>query len=72
VASWIPDLNVKTDKLDPNPRLLNVENGTIDLKTGKLREHRQEDMITKIAHVTYDKNADCPFLAEFPDRNYEL
>jgi putative DNA primase/helicase len=76
VASWIPDLNVKTDNLDPNPWLLNVENGTVDLKTGELREHRQEDMITKIAHVTHDKNADCPiwknFLMEIMNYNAEL
>jgi putative DNA primase/helicase len=76
VASWIPDLNVKTDSLDPNPWLLNVENGTVDLKTGELREHRQEDMITKIARVTYDKNADCPiwktFLMEIMNYNAEL
>jgi putative DNA primase/helicase len=37
VASWIPDLNVKTDNLDTNPWLLNVENGTIDLRTGELK-----------------------------------
>jgi phage/plasmid-associated DNA primase len=29
-----------TDRLDTNPWLFNVENGTIDLKTGELREHR--------------------------------
>ncbi|GHU81843.1 hypothetical protein FACS189468_5180 [Spirochaetia bacterium] len=76
VASWIPDLNVKTDHLDTNPWILNVENGTVDLRTGELREHRQEDMITKIAHVTYDKNADCPiwrnFLMEIMNYNAEL
>jgi putative DNA primase/helicase len=76
VASWIPDLNVKTDILDPNPWLLNVENGTVDLKTGELREHRQEDMITKIARVTYDKTAGCPiwktFLMEIMNYNAEL
>jgi putative DNA primase/helicase len=76
VASWIPDLNVKTDNLDKNPWLLNVENGTVDLKTGDLREHRQEDMITKIACASYDKNADCPvwkkFLMEIMNYNAEL
>jgi phage/plasmid-associated DNA primase len=55
VASWVPDLNVKTDNLDADPWLLNVENGTIDLRTGELREHRAEDLITKIARVKYDK-----------------
>ncbi|GHV14734.1 hypothetical protein FACS189491_11370 [Spirochaetia bacterium] len=76
VASWIPDLNVKTDCLDINPWLLNVGNGTIDLRTGEMREHRQEDMITKIAHVAYDRKADCPiwrnFLMEIMDYSAEL
>jgi putative DNA primase/helicase len=65
VASWIPDLNVKTDNLDADPWLLNVENGTIDLRTGELREHRAEDLITKIVRVKYDKNADCPIWKHF-------
>jgi putative DNA primase/helicase len=53
-----------------------VENGTIDLKTGELREHRQEDMITKIASIRYDKDAGCPiwknFLMEIMNYNAEL
>jgi putative DNA primase/helicase len=76
VASWIPDLNVKTDNLDTNRWLLNVENGTIDVRTGELREHRQEDLITKMANVKYDKEADCPiwknFLMEIMNYNPEL
>jgi len=65
LASWIPELNVKTDDLDPNPWLLNVRNGTIDLQTGEFREHRQEDMITRWAHVDYDPQADCPLWKQF-------
>jgi len=64
-ASWIPDLNAATDGLDRNPWLLNVENGTVDLKTGKLLPHRQEDMITKIAGVRHDSEADCPMWKQF-------
>jgi putative DNA primase/helicase len=37
IASWIPDLNVKTDSLDPNLWLLNVESGTVDLRTDEYR-----------------------------------
>lgn len=48
------------DKLDVDPRLLNVENGTLDLKTGSLRPHNRKDLITKIAPVTYDEKAVCP------------
>jgi putative DNA primase/helicase len=65
VASWIPELNVKTDDLDKDPWLLNVKNGTVDLKTGALREHRREDYITKIATVDFDSRADCPVWKKF-------
>lgn len=37
--------------------LMTVNNGTIDLKTGQLRPHRREDMITKLATVAYDPEA---------------
>jgi putative DNA primase/helicase len=42
-----------------------VKNGTIDVLTGEFREHRQEDMITKIANVEYDPLADCPLWKQF-------
>ena len=76
VASWIIELNIKTDELDRDRWLLNVSNGTINLKTGEIREQRQEDMITRIASVTYDANANCPvwkkFIMEIMNYNTEL
>ena len=48
------------DKFDANPWLLNVENGTIDLREHRLLPHRREDLLTKIAPVAYDPNAECP------------
>jgi putative DNA primase/helicase len=75
-ASWIPELNVKTDNLDNDPWLLTVRNGTIDLRTGEIREQRPEDLITKIANVDYDRNADCPewkkFVMEIMNYNTDL
>ena len=64
-ATWIKGLNITSDELDPNPWLLNVRNGTIDLTTGEFRKHRQEDMITKMAHVDYNPQADCPVWKQF-------
>jgi putative DNA primase/helicase len=76
VASWIPELNLKTDDLDGDPWLFNVKNGTIDLRTGEIREHKQEDYITRIANVEYDKAAECPvwrkFIMEIMDYNTDL
>jgi putative DNA primase/helicase len=33
---------------------------TIDLKTGTYREHRREDLFSKLAPVKYEPAADCP------------
>jgi putative DNA primase/helicase len=75
-ATWIRELNITADDLDTDPWLFNVENGTVELKTGEFREHRREDMITKIARVKYDPNADCPawkkFLMEIMDYDADI
>lgn len=48
---------VQPADLDRDPWLLNVGNGTLDLRTGELRPHRREDLITKLAPVEYDPDA---------------
>jgi putative DNA primase/helicase len=69
-ASSIPTIVVGTDaaqqpKVDMDPWLLNLQNGTIDLRTGQLRPHSRADMITKLANVPYDPDAQCPTFMEF-------
>jgi putative DNA primase/helicase len=64
-AQWIPELNIRSEDLDNNPWLLNIQNGTIDVSTGEFREHRQGEMITKIANVEYNPEADCPQWKQF-------
>lgn len=51
---------VTPDKLDADPWLLNVLNGTIDLHSGELRGHQREELITKLAPVEYDPEASAP------------
>lgn len=48
---------VLPSELDSDPWLLNVENGTLDLRTEELRPHRRTDLITKLAPVVYDPGA---------------
>jgi P4 family phage/plasmid primase-like protien len=62
------ELPVSPDELDADPMLLNVKNGTIDLRTGELREHRREDLITKLAPVEYDPDAAAPTWGAFLER----
>lgn len=48
-----PAVVVRKDDLDRDPYLLNVMNGTLDLRTGELRQHRQEDALTWLAPVEF-------------------
>jgi putative DNA primase/helicase len=53
----VPVLN---EQMDANPWLFNCLNGTIDLRRGVLMPHRREDLITKLAEVSFDPAASCP------------
>ncbi|HEY5412754.1 MAG TPA: hypothetical protein VIJ94_18700, partial [Caulobacteraceae bacterium] len=44
---------------------LNVLNGTINLRTGALGIHRQEDLITKVIPLNYRTDATCPTWLRF-------
>jgi P4 family phage/plasmid primase-like protien len=50
---------------DADPYELNVQNGTLDLRTGELRPHRREDLITKLAPAAYDPDATAPRFHQF-------
>ena len=59
------DIVVLPDQLDRNRWLLNLDNGTLDLRTGERREHQREDLITKLAPVPYDSEAKAPLFEKF-------
>ena len=48
---------IKSDEFDKKRHLLNVLNGTIDLKTGKLMPHNRSDMITKLIPIPYREDS---------------
>ncbi|GAF93162.1 unnamed protein product, partial [marine sediment metagenome] len=54
LAKSEPSIPVEPKQLDSDPWLLNVANGTIDLRTGELREWQRNDLITKILPIEYD------------------
>jgi putative DNA primase/helicase len=54
------ELPVLPDGMDADPFLLNVLNGTLDLRTGALRPHRREDRLTKLCPTAFDPDAQCP------------
>lgn len=59
-AEYEKEIPVSINQLDQDPFLLNCLNGTLDLRTGELREHRREDLITKLVHLKYYPDAECP------------
>jgi putative DNA primase/helicase len=64
-----PGIPVRPDQLDTDPWLLNVLNGTVELRQGAtLRPHRREDRITKLVPVDYVADAPCPTWLAFLDR----
>lgn len=58
LTQGLPEICVSIDKLDADGWLLNVLNGTINLKTGELRPHTKCDYITKMAPVNFNPDAD--------------
>lgn len=52
-------------EFDADPMLLNVRNGTLDLRSMELRPHRREDYLTQQAAVAYDPAAQAPRWAQF-------
>ena len=68
LARTSPKLAISHQELDADPWALNVDNGTLDLRAGRLRPHRREDLITKLAPVAFDLGAACPTWNGFLDR----
>jgi putative DNA primase/helicase len=68
LAESEPSIPARTDDLDAQAWLLCVQNGVIDLRTGWLRSHDRGDLITRLAPVAYDPDAECPIWLAFLER----
>ncbi|MBA2526534.1 MAG: hypothetical protein H0V18_12265 [Pyrinomonadaceae bacterium] len=68
LAQSEPTIPVEPKLLDTDPMLLNCTNGTLDLRSGELREYRREDYITKMVAVGYDRTAECQVWDKFLDK----
>jgi putative DNA primase/helicase len=66
VESVVKKLLHREAKWDSDPLLLGVPSGkVVDLRTGKVREARREDYITKYAAVVPADEEDCPKFKQF-------
>jgi putative DNA primase/helicase len=71
-----PGIPSRLTRFDADGWVLNLANGTLDLRTGQLRPHCREDLISNLVEITYDPQASCEgwdaFLWRVLDRNVEL
>ncbi len=58
---------ISNEDLDKDLDLLNLQNGTLNLKTFEFREHRAEDLVSKIANVSYDPTLKSELWLRFID-----
>ncbi|MFE2977481.1 phage/plasmid primase, P4 family [Streptomyces sp. NPDC059258] len=61
----VPNVSIGATDFDDRPDLLNFRNGTVDLRTGRLRPHDQADLLTYGLDLDYDPDAQCPRWEEF-------
>lgn len=63
-----PGILAPLESFDSDPLLLNIANGTLDLRTGALRPHAREDHLTKLVPIDFDERAECPLWVDFLNR----
>jgi putative DNA primase/helicase len=71
-----PKLSISQTRLNADPWLLGLDNGVLDLKSGKFRFAVPGDFITQFSPLAYDPEAECPlfqkFVAEIMDDDSEM
>lgn len=60
-----PGVAIEPEKLDADPWAINCLNGTLNLRTGELREQRRSDLFSKVCQVSYDAGAKAPLWESF-------
>ena len=68
LARSLPEVRIQADLLDADPWLLNVVNGTVNLRTGERRTHDRADLLTKCCPVAYEPGATAPRWLAFIER----
>ncbi|PGW47586.1 phage/plasmid primase, P4 family [Bacillus thuringiensis] len=68
IKDLMPLVPGERQEFDTHKYLLNVENGIVDLKTGKIQQHDRELGLTKITNIAFDENAKCPEWFNFLDQ----
>lgn len=56
----LPGFTMTANEMDRDRRLINLQNGTMNLTTGELIPHDPDRMMTRAMNVSYDPQAECP------------
>ena len=67
-ASSDPRITTSAEDYDRFDDLLNTPTGTVELETGNIREHRREDLLTKITTVSPARNEATKYFNNFLDK----
>jgi putative DNA primase/helicase len=59
---------VRENELDRDPWLINLLNGSLNLRTGTLAPHDRDKLVTKLSRVCHDSSAACPLWLAFLNR----
>jgi putative DNA primase/helicase len=65
LASTFPEMRTSADEMDRSELELCVENGVVDLRTGRLRPHSPDDRFTRRCPHPYDPDARAPVFERF-------
>lgn len=65
LAADLPTIAIRSSDLDPDPELINFPDVTVNLRTGEVRDHDPDDLITMTAGANYDPDAKCPHFMKF-------
>ncbi len=65
LAQSEPGIAVPPENLDADAWLFNCTSCTLDLRSGELRRHRREDLLTKVSPIAYDPHAEAPRFLRF-------
>ncbi|MDJ0461993.1 phage/plasmid primase, P4 family [Streptomyces sp. H27-C3] len=61
----VPHVHVDAADFDNRPELLSFRNGTVDLRTGRMRPHDKNDMLTYTLDLNYNPQAECTRWEQF-------
>lgn len=64
----LPGFTVTTSELNDDRRIINVQNGILDLTAGRLAAHDPGRKLTRVMGAAYDPQAQCPEFERFVER----